>query len=321
MLNRITRSLLTDRVTIMVVPRANQGVRSYRIPVGAIYGVLAIFMGSLFASGHSVLRASELSRQKHEVARLLGENQSLNVELAQVQTRVDGLKTELAQLTDFEEQIRVVADLDPTDDDVMMVGIGGPEVGARRDLIAWNESAGEVADEALASRRSVETLTRQARLLRESFDEVLTNLEDRKDELSRTPSILPVENGWLTDRYGYRTDPFTGKRSMHYGLDVSARNGEPILAAADGKVIYAGKKGAYGYTVEIDHGNGITTRYSHASKLFVARGQSLKRGQVIAAVGSTGRSTSPHLHYEVRDDNRCVDPLRFIIPTERARRS
>lgn len=108
---------------------------------------------------------------------------------------------------------------------------------------------------------------------------------------------------------------------MHYGLDISARRGEPIVATAGGIVKYSGRKGNLGNTVEIDHGNNLTTRYSHANRLFVTRGQKVVRGQVIGAVGMSGRATAPHLHYEVRLDDRCVNPMQYIISSEFNRRS
>ncbi len=315
LLDKWIKMFVTDRITLMVVPRANQGIRSYRIPIGIVYGLLLFLLFSVFASGHSVLRTAELSRQRREVTRLTSDNQQLEIEVSSIQMKVDGLTTELAELTRFEERIRVVADLDPIDDDVRLVGIGGPVAGGRRDLIDWrlrNELAGNPADD---SQRDVKLLARQSRLLRASFDEVLKSLGERKSELEHTPSIMPVEsvNSWMTDRFGYRTDPFTGNRSMHYGLDISARRGEPIVATADGTVSFSGRKGSYGHTVEIDHGGGIVTRYSHATKLFVKRGQKVVRGQVIAAVGSSGRATAAHLHYEVRVNNRCVNPLKYIL--------
>ncbi len=321
MLEKWLKTLITDRITIMVVPRASQGIRSYRIPVGVIYGVFSIFLFALFASGHSIMRATELSRQKLEVVKLNKENVLLSGELTRIQGRMDNLQGEIAALTEFEEEIRVVADLEEIDPDMRQVGIGGPVVAGRSNLIDWDRGSAGPAGEFNDTRRDVETLSRQVRLLQESYEDVFERLSDQKEKLSHTPSIMPVENSWVTDRFGYRSDPFTGRRTMHYGLDISARRGEPIVATADGTVRYSGKKGNLGNTVEIDHGNNIATRYSHANRLFVKRGQKVVRGQVIGAVGMSGRATAPHLHYEVRLDNRCVNPMKYIISSEFRRRS
>jgi murein DD-endopeptidase MepM/ murein hydrolase activator NlpD len=207
----------------------------------------------------------------------------------------------------------VLANLEPTDEDVLQVGIGGPTIGGRADLLARPTVLPEGPRQVDAAREDLETLSRQARLLEESFSEVLDALKSRKQELAHVPSIMPVENCWITTRFGYRSDPFTGKRVMHYGVDLSARRGEPVVAAADGKVTFARKFGYLGLTVEIDHGNGIKTRYGHSHRIFVKQGQEVVRGQVIAAVGSSGRSTGPHLHYEVRLNDRSVDPAAYMI--------
>ncbi len=314
-------TFITDRITIMVVPRANRGIRSYRIPVGVIYGVFLVFFVTLFTSGSAVMRAGELSRQKEEVARLNRENTHLQGELTMVRGRMEEAATSLAKLLRFEEEIRIVADLEEIDPDTREVGIGGPVISGPADVIEWNRPAEGTFRELEDTRKDVETLARQARLLDESFHDVYRVLSEKKDQLARTPSILPVENSWITDRFGYRKDPFTGKRRMHYGLDISARRGEPIVATADGVVKSAGRKGNFGLEVEIDHGDGMMTRYGHANQLFVKRGQKVVRGQVIATVGMSGRATAPHLHYEVRIDDRCVNPLDYILTADLHRRS
>jgi murein DD-endopeptidase MepM/ murein hydrolase activator NlpD len=126
------------------------------------------------------------------------------------------------------------------------------------------------------------------------------------------PSLPPVENVSFTSNFGYRIDPFTGHQSFHEGIDFAAESGTPINAAASGKVITADTHAAYGKMVEIDHGNGIVTRYAHASELLVKEGDLVVRGQRIAKVGSTGRSTGPHLHFEVRLNGAPQNPARFL---------
>src|SRR5215212_9575021 len=131
-------------------------------------------------------------------------------------------------------------------------------------------------------------------------------------ERARVPSIWPVE-GESTDSFGYRGNPFGGGGSeFHPGQDIAAPRGTPVLAPADGRVIEAGWKSGYGQTVVIDHGNGLTTRYGHLSKLEVEAGQEIRRGEELGLVGSTGRSTGPHLHYEVRLGDLPVSPLHYL---------
>lgn len=130
--------------------------------------------------------------------------------------------------------------------------------------------------------------------------------------LMRVPSRLPVADAGLTASFGNRIDPFARRQAFHEGLDFAAEAGTPITAAAGGTVVYTGYRGDYGWMVEIDHGNGLTTRYAHASKVLVTAGQIVVPGERIALVGSTGRSTGPHLHFEVLQSRTPVDPKRFL---------
>lgn len=138
------------------------------------------------------------------------------------------------------------------------------------------------------------------------------HLLDKESILRSTPSVLPT-NGWITSYFGHRISPTAGVRKMHEGLDVGANFGTPIYAPADGVVTYAGNKAGFGLFVQIDHGYGIETIYAHSQKIMTRNGKKVKRGELIAKVGSSGYSTGPHLHYEVRVNGIAVDPLYFIL--------
>ena len=126
------------------------------------------------------------------------------------------------------------------------------------------------------------------------------------------PSGWPVRSGWVSSYYGMRRDPFHGRPAFHQGIDFAASKGTEIRSAAAGMVEFAGNKEGYGLMVQIRHGNGYQTRYGHASKLLVKSGQMVKRGDVVAHVGSTGRSTAPHLHFEVLKNGKAANPLKFL---------
>lgn len=141
------------------------------------------------------------------------------------------------------------------------------------------------------------------------------DLSDAEEKLRKYLDAIPTfwpASGRRNDGFGYRKDPFTGKKTFHEGLDISASSGTPIKASASGVVEFAGKKGGYGNCVIINHGNGIKTLYAHASKLLVKEGQKVQKGDTIANVGSTGRSTGPHLHFEVHVGGTPVDPLKYL---------
>jgi murein DD-endopeptidase MepM/ murein hydrolase activator NlpD len=160
--------------------------------------------------------------------------------------------------------------------------------------------------------RLVEDLSTSVHLEEVEQESLLSFLRGNKDILLSTPSIWPVK-GYLTSGFGYRSNPFTGRGSLHQGIDISNRPGSPIRAPARGVVTFAGPDGAYGISVLLDHGNGITTRYSHLQQSLVKVGQYVQRGEVIASLGNSGRSTGPHLHYEVIVKGVPVNPLRYIM--------
>lgn len=146
--------------------------------------------------------------------------------------------------------------------------------------------------------------------------ERLTRLEslllDRKLQAAVTPLGWPVEGGWMSSGFGVRTDPFTGRQAYHEGVDIANRLGAPIHAMGAGVVTHAGHKDGYGLLVEINHGRGHATRYAHAKGLLVKEGDKVDRGQAIALVGSSGRSTGPHLHFEVLKNDRAVNPVGYL---------
>ena len=146
----------------------------------------------------------------------------------------------------------------------------------------------------------------------EALDAALDRLAAAKEAAVRAPIGHPVAGQQMTSRFGPRTDPFNKRRAMHGGVDFRAARGHPIRATGAGRVKRAGPNGGYGRFVEIDHGNGVTTRYAHMSKILVRKGERIVAGQKIGTVGSTGRSTGPHLHYEVRKHGKAIDPVKFI---------
>lgn len=162
--------------------------------------------------------------------------------------------------------------------------------------------------------------------LRRSLDELLAEMADRERQLLVMESMLldrkvqsdlvpagrPVKKGWMSSRWGSRSDPVTGRKAMHRGLDFAGRRGTDVIAVASGVVAYASRRSNYGNLVEIDHGNGLRTRYAHNKKLLVAAGDVVKRGQTIALLGATGRATGPHVHFEVLEDGKRINPLPFV---------
>jgi len=189
-------------------------------------------------------------------------------------------------------------------------GQGGPEV-----LEApAHQGASLPLDEAVLARTrdGIRRLAIRTTTQSTSFEDVIEGLEGKRHRLASTPSIWPTQ-GWVTSGYGYRTSPFTGRRTFHAGLDIASDFGTSVIAPARGRVIFAGRKGPLGKTIMIDHGFGLRTSFGHTAEFHVKRGQEVERGQRIASVGSTGRSTGPHLHYAVEVRGRSVNPSNYIF--------
>ncbi|MDZ4251074.1 MAG: M23 family metallopeptidase [Sulfuritalea sp.] len=160
--------------------------------------------------------------------------------------------------------------------------------------------------------RAVDALANQVEAKSDAISMIESQMLEDRIRKSLLPTSLPVEAQWNASAYGWRVDPFTGERAMHEGVDFVAATGTAISAAAAGVVVTAERHPQYGNLVEVDHGKGLITRYAHASKILVQAGQLVKRGQKIAEVGSTGRSTGPHLHFEVRIRGLAQNPDRFL---------
>jgi len=152
----------------------------------------------------------------------------------------------------------------------------------------------------------------EARRQTSTLRQLLGYYQGRETLLRSTPSVYPA-HGWVTSEFGVRDDPFTAERIMHAGIDVATREGSPVLAPADGVVTFAGNRGGYGNMVILEHGFGFSTVYGHMQKMTVKAGERVKRGVQVGAVGNTGRSTGPHVHYEVRVNGIPVNPRLFLL--------
>jgi murein DD-endopeptidase MepM/ murein hydrolase activator NlpD len=296
----------------MLVPHDNERVRSFQVSGKSIRAALsAVLMGVLLLGTFGI--AFFVKQSKHvQNAALRAENEALVDQVDEIKQQMEALDASIAALTEKDEQLRVVAGLPEIDPDVRRVGVGGPGTSATSATLArLNPRVGRKVETA---EQDLGALVRRASLLRTSMDEALTTIERNRERMASTPTILPA-NGHLSSLFsGTRYHPVLRISRPHKGIDIAARVGEPILAAARGRVIYAGNKSnGYGNMVEIDHGYGYVTRYAHASRLHVRSGQTVDRGTRIADVGATGLTSGPHLHYEVEQNGRQVDPLNFVI--------
>ena len=301
---------MKKRYTIMILPDETAKVRKYRVHKKVVRFAIAGAVLFVLGLGYLITDYFGIKGMVGEMERLRMETRQQREQLVAFAKSIDDLQGEMGRLRQFDMKLRVMADLDGVVYPEQIMGIGGenPE--------PFNPLEGEISfqDKALVDGMvaGLERLKVETDVQERSFQELVEYLEDQKSLLASTPSIWPVK-GWLTSSFGYRTSPFTGRREMHKGIDVATRTGTPIIAPADGIVVFAGREGGFGNMLLIDHGYGIMTRYGHCSSLEIKKGDKVKRGDVIAKVGNSGRSTGPHLHYEVAVNGVSVNPMRYIL--------
>jgi len=248
-----------------------------------------------------------------QARQLKAQNQALEAELARFDGRMQDLESALDQVAANDANFRSIAGLEVIDPEVLQAGVGGPGLGSPQASPLWMVDSA-TAKTTFAAAYDLSALERRALLLTESLAEATDSVLAHRNLLESTPSILPTA-GWLSSSFSQaRMHPIHNRLLPHEGVDISAPTNTPIFAAAKGRVIRAGWIVGYGLAVEIDHGYGFSTLYGHASKLIAQPGQEVLRGELIARVGSTGISTSSHLHYEVRVDGVPEDPTTYILP-------
>lgn len=288
----------------------------------SVYKPLAIFF--VFLSLGTISCLSYMGYDYYHLRKKSFNNKSLNRTVAsqtgeiqsqrqQVQTfarEIERLKTQVQHLARLEDQVRLIADIQKRGNSSGLIGIGGLPENELDHELPLETRHNNLIREMHQQLNQAQTAATGKTL---DFEDLIEKLENKKNLLASTPSIKPIEGGWITSRFGYRKSPFTGKRSFHSGLDISNRPGTEIMVTANGKVTYAARKMYFGNLVVVDHGHGKVTKYAHCKEILVKRGQKVKRGDIIATVGNTGQSTGPHLHYEVRINGVPVNPLKYIL--------
>jgi len=322
-----------DRYSIIVVAEETAPVRRFEIRKDLVRrllwcaGVISLLLTVCLGDYIRVRIAhSELGRLRVEVSEQREQIDSFD-------TTLNGVRSTLANIGEFERKVRIIANLPGSaatgGEEVAEVGVDSPDPGPPLggsgvsaptgvplpDVPLEPQSRIEVgSDEPLiaALHRAAQQLGEVARFQERSLAEVASQLESKRAHLAATPAIWPTK-GWLTSRFGTRVSPFTNQKQFHAGIDIAGERGTDIFAPAQGKVVFSGKRGPLGKSVIIDHGYGVRTQYGHSDDLYVKTGETVQRGQRIAALGNSGRSTGPHLHYVVEVKGKAVNPLDYIF--------
>jgi murein DD-endopeptidase MepM/ murein hydrolase activator NlpD len=290
--------------TIILVPHAKARLLKWRVTnlqLGIAGGSLLLLIGTSLVLTWSYFHASS---SPAELQRLRSENEKLKEVNATFDKSLKSLTDRLSASEDRTRQLAIMAGVESLEPSAE-AGVGGPT------------PAGEVADAAdpeAGGTPSLSALENRSGQMSGTLEAVAAKLDQRMRWISSTPAIAPVR-GILTSGFGNRSDPMTHGRGHHEGVDIAAPAGQPVQAAADGIVLSAEAENGYGNAVFLAHGFGIATRYAHLSQIDVKPGQKIHRGDIVGRVGSTGRSTGYHLHYEVRVDGEPVNPLAYILDT------
>jgi murein DD-endopeptidase MepM/ murein hydrolase activator NlpD len=281
---------------LKVIPHQGGDVRSIRLSMKAIKcGAAGLLTGALLFVGaisYSTYNLSLVEQDKNELVNLRQVNNLQQTQILHLSKKVAAMQSDMEELEELEGELRQLTGIEKRESEEKSGGQGGPFIEPNADNL----------------QETLNIIASKTGERKENLEEIKRGILNRQEQASVTPSIWPT-SGDVSSRYGLRW----GGSEFHAGLDIAAEMGTPVLATADGVVIDSGwNAGGYGYMVDIDHGNGIVTRYAHNSQLAVTEGMNVRKGQVVAYVGSTGYSTGPHLHYEVRINGRTVNPENYL---------
>jgi murein DD-endopeptidase MepM/ murein hydrolase activator NlpD len=283
--------------TCIIVPDASQQLHKIRIPVKGLYVLAAIGALSFFAAVGLGFNYIGMATRMSGYESLEAENAKLKVDTRQLRLSTTKLGKQILALEDKAASINKAFDSDPL---FRRISRSTGSVGGAKADISTSELEGNLHSSVDAIRSRMEDLTTHLSLLTE-----------KTRRIRSTPTIWPL-NGNIGSHYGSRLDPFTRDAETHLGIDLVAPKGTPIRATADGVVLLAAREGQYGNLVVIKHPDGLSTRYGHLSKFSVKAQETVTKGQIIGSVGMTGRTTGPHLHYEVRLNDRPVNPRPYL---------
>lgn len=288
--------------TCIIVPDASHRLHKLRIPEQALYALAALGILSFLVAVALGFNYAHMAFKASDYDQLQQENTALKIKTKDLQVSTTKLSSQINDLQTLSEKITKVIENDPMFRGNRKLNVT-PQGGSRVDL---------TTDQLINNPNpNVDLLLDQARAMKSQYNLLDQLMDQKKVMYAVTPNIWPVK-GRVGSQYGSRLDPFTGDAEMHQGLDIVAPVGTPVRAPASGKVKIAQRESDYGNLIVIDHGNGLTTRYAHLKGFNAHVGQVVKKGDLIGWVGTTGRTTAPHLHYEVRMNERPMNPRSYL---------
>jgi len=305
------KKILGEKFTFVLLNGLGSRVLKINFSKRIMRAGIFILLAGICGFGYLSYRTLNTNIDKTELAALKRLSLQQKQDIRKFAYRLEEFQKQMARLEKFDKKLRIITAMDSSvTDSHDNFGVGGPipDTALAMDGI----KSGYTESLLIKLNEDLDHLSYEASQRELSFHSLDAFFKDQSSLLTSTPSVWPAR-GWVTSGFGYRLSPFTGLRELHEGVDIATHLNADVIATANGVVIDSSRKGGYGNVIEIDHGYGIVTRYGHNSLNLVKRGDRVKRGQIIAKVGSTGRSTGPHLHYEVLLNGIPVNPLRYIL--------
>ena len=302
--------MVKDGFTVVVIPKQTSKVRKLTLSTPVFYAVAAMLVLFFVMGGVGLIRSFVLKSELEDFHALKNKYLRQQIDIKKVSNQVGSFKDQMNRLRELDYKLRLITDLEVEKPNPSLYGIGGSIDLSDKGLMARGNL--EKMDLITLLDKDLVRLKEMASYQEESFNNLKAFLVDQRDLLQRSPYRWPVQ-GFVSSTFGPRTDPFTGLQRQHQGIDVVAPKGTIIRAPADGIVTFTSVDPSFGNMLVIDHGYGIITRYGHNDSNIVREGQRIKRGDPIAYVGSSGKSTGPHLHYEIRINDIAVNPQNFLI--------
>jgi murein DD-endopeptidase MepM/ murein hydrolase activator NlpD len=296
--------------TLVIIPDRTTRVVRIKVPKTVLIAGSALLALVLAFGGYTFVHSLELGSRLEAYRELESRQLGQKVAFKRISNEMDALKGEMSRLRELDYKLRVITDLEVEKPSPPAYGIGGSLEGG--DGLTLESIEPNNMDLVALLDKDLARLREMADYQEESFNNLKDYLSDQQDLIQRTPHRWPAR-GFISSNFGPRLDPFTGLTRLHEGMDIVARRGTAVTAPADGIVTYAGVDPTLGEMVVIDHGYGVLTRYGHNETVLVREGQRVKRGDSIATVGSSGKSTGPHLHYEIRINDIAVNPLSYLV--------
>lgn len=291
----------------IIITQGESGIRQRNLSQQRIFtfAILAVVTLSIlfFATADVITQFI----YNHKIKKIKNHYTYLSENLIDIQQKLDVLSSHMEKIEEKDKAIRTYAGMPQIDQDIRQLGIGGVFLAEK------NSNDPELKNRINSLEMDVETLSRKIKLELKSYTDIYSKVSKDIEHFRAIPAIRPIEGGYLNSGFGYRKDPISQKMQFHYGQDITVNQGEKVIAPADGFIEDAQYTGGYGKYIKIEHGYGYSTLYGHLSEIQVKKGQKIHRGDIIGLSGNTGRSTAPHLHYEVYHNGTPQNPLDYFL--------